>query len=112
MTRQNLDNPKIYDPIIIKGMKFGVYTQGAIAATLIVSRDTNFLMFLALSSAQNVQMPAAELGLAFLITNNSSAANTITIKDADTTTTRGTIAQNAAAIVYSDGVRWWVGPLT
>ncbi len=112
MTRVNQEDVKLYDPVLQKGIKFGVHVQGAIAATLVVDRDMSFLAFLALSSAQNVQMPAAELGLAFLITNNSSAANTITIKDADTTTTRGTIAQNAAAIVYSDGVRWWVGPLT
>lgn len=112
MTRTNQEDVKHYDPVLVKGIKFGVHIQSAIGATLIVDRDMGFLAFLALASAQNVQMPAAELGLSFLITNNSGAANTITIKDADGATTRGTIVQNAAAIVYSDGVRWWVGPLT
>lgn len=112
MGRMNSEDPKVYDPIIIKGFKFQQGVVGNIAATYVVPRDAPPLLFLALASGQNVQMPANERGLTFYIVNNSGGASTITIKDSDTTTTRGTIAQNAGAMLVSDGTRWWVLPLT
>jgi hypothetical protein len=111
--RTTSEDQKFYDPILVKGVKFGVLVQGGIGATYALDRDAGFLCFLTLITAgQNIQMPAPEVGLAFLITNTSASALTATIKQNDGTTTAGTIAQNAAAIVYSDGVKWYVGPLT
>lgn len=111
--RANQEDVKHYDPILVKGIKWGVFIQGAIGAAYALDRDAGFLVFLTLITAgQNVSMPAPELGLSFLITNTSATALTITIKQSDTTTTAGTIAQNTAALVYSDGVKWYVGPLT
>ncbi len=112
MGRMNSEDPKVYDPIFEKGFKFRQGVVGSIAATYIIGRDAPPLLFLGLSSGQNVQMPTNERGLTFYIINNSAGASTITIKDSDTSTTRGTIAQNAAAMVVSDGTRWWVLPLT
>lgn len=111
--RSNPEDAKLYDPILVKGIKGGVHIQGGVGATLTLDRDTAFLVFLTLITAgQNVVMPVAEQGLMFLITNTSASALTATIKQSDGTTTAGTIAQNTAAIVYSDGVKWYVGPLT
>jgi hypothetical protein len=112
MGRMNSEDAKLFDPVIMKGYKLNQAVIGAIGATYIITRDAAPLLFLALSSAQNVQMPANERGLTFRIINNSGGAFTITVKDSDTTPTRGTIAQNAAADIVSDGTRWWVLPLT
>lgn len=110
--RNTIDGAKIYESQIEMGLKFGVNIQSGIAGAVTFDRDAPVVNFFSLNSAQNINMPANEKGLTFIIVNNSAAANTATIKDSDTTTTRGTIAQNAAAIVTSDGTRWWVLPLT
>lgn len=110
--RNTIDGTAIYESRWEAGLKFGVNIVSAIAAAMTFDRDSPVINFLSLNSAQNINMPANEKGLTFILVNNSGAANTATIKDSDTTTTRGTIAQNAAAIVTSDGTRWWVLPLT
>jgi hypothetical protein len=110
--RDTLEDNGIYDPLIHSGLKLGVKVQSAIAAAVTLNAKDPVLQFLALSTAQNVNMPANVRGLTYIIVNTSGTAVSITIKDSDTTTTRGTIAQNTAAIVSSDGTRWWVLPLT
>lgn len=110
--RNTIDGTQIFESKFEMGLKFGVNIQSGIAAAVTFDRDAPVINYLSLNSAQNINMPANEKGLTFIMVNNSGAANTATIKDSDTTTTRGTIAQNAAAIVTSDGTRWWVLPLT
>ena len=110
--RNTVDGAQIYESKLEMGLKFGVNVASGIAAAFGFDRDTPVISYLSLNSAQNINMPTNEKGLTFIIVNNSGAANTATIKDSDAATTRGTIAQNAAAIVTSDGTRWWVLPLT
>lgn len=110
--RNNMEDAKLYDPRIEMGLRLRPTIISGIAAATTLDDDMGPLVFAALASAQNLIMPPLDEGLTFIIVNNSGAANTATIKDVDTTTTRGTIAQNAAAIVTCDGVRWWVLPLT
>lgn len=110
--RNTIDGAQIYESRLEMGIKYGVQTVSGIAASMTFDRDSMFMNYLSLNSAQNINMPANERGLTFIFINNSAGAFTATIKDSDTTTTRGTIAQNAAAMLTSDGTRWWVLPLT
>lgn len=111
MSRMNLEDVKVYDPILVKGIKFGVtiLTSGA---AVVIDRDNGFITIITLTGAgQTVTMPTAEVGLMFLIQNTSATALTITLRN-PALATIGTIVQNASALVWSDGVSWFVGPLT
>jgi hypothetical protein len=112
MSRMILEDNKIYDPVIVKGLKGGVHIQTLAGATTL-DRDMGLLSFLDPGGATRVlTLPAAELGLLFIITNTADAAEDLTISDPLGPATRGTISQNEVGIVYSDGVRWYVGMMT
>jgi len=109
MSRLNLEDPLIVDPVLVKGVK-GNVTVMTLGGAATLDRDTGFLTFIDPGGATRVlTMPAAEKGLIFLITNTADAAEDLTISDPVGPTTRGTISQNEMAFVYSDGVRWYVG---
>jgi hypothetical protein len=108
MSRLNLEDNLVYDPTLVKGIKGGVATMVATGA-FTLDRDTGFLTFIDPGGATRVMtLPAAEKGLMFWITNTADAAEDITVSDPLGPATRGTISQNEAGLVYSDGVRWYV----
>lgn len=107
MSRMNHEDSKFYDPVFVKGLKYGVHIETK-AAAWTVDRDQAPLAFITLTgSGQNMTLPAAELGLFFRVRNTSATALTITVKDPAAATV-GTIAQNALAMIYSDGVNWFL----
>lgn len=109
MARSNLEDVKLYDPIIVKGVKWGVHVETK-AGAWTIDRDQAFLSFITLTGAgQTATLPAAELGLMFMIRNTSASALTITINNPAAALV-GTIVQNAAALLYSDGVNWFIAP--
>lgn len=108
MSRLNLEDNLIYDPTLVKGVKGGVTIMTA-AGAFTLDRDSGYMTFIDPGGATRVMtLPAAEKGLCFLITNTADAAEDITVSDPLGPTTRGTISQNEAALVFSDGVRWYV----
>lgn len=107
MSRMNLEDPKLYDPVFAKGLKYGVHVETK-AAAWTVDRDQAPLAFITLTgSGQNMTMPPAEQGLCFRVRNTSASALTITVKD-PAAVTIGTIVQNGLAFIYSDGVNWFL----
>lgn len=108
MSRVNLEDSIADDLVIRKGLKGGVHVQ-ALGGAATVDRDMPFMAFIDPNGATRVlTLPAAERGLIWLITNTADAAEDLTISDPVGPTTRGTISQNEGALVYSDGVRWYV----
>lgn len=107
MSRVNLEDVKLYDPIMAKGLKYGVHieTQGA---NWTMDRDQAPLAFITLTGlGRTVTLPAAEAGLFFRIRNVSATALTITVNNPAAAAV-GTIAQNALALIYSDGTNWYL----
>jgi hypothetical protein len=104
----NLEDPLIVDPVLVKGVKGNVTVMTATGA-FTLDRDTGYMTFIDPGGATRVMtLPAAEKGLMFWITNTADAAEDITVSDPLGPATRGTISQNEAALVYSDGTRWYV----
>lgn len=109
MTRTNQEDVKHYDPIFVKGIKWGVHLETR-GGAFTIDRDMAFLAFITLTGAgQTATLPAAEQGLMFMIRNTSAGAFTLTVNNPAAALV-GTIAQNAAALLYSDGVNWFIAP--
>lgn len=107
MSRHLLEDNKLFDPIIVKGLKLGVHIQTLTGATTL-DRDMAVAAFLDPGGATRVvTLPAAEYGLIWLMVNTADAAEDLTIKNA-AAATLGTISQNEAAVVISDGTNWYV----
>lgn len=107
MSRVNLEDVKMYDPIIVKGVKGGVHIQTT-AVDFTVDRDQAFLAFITLTGAgKNMTLPAAEAGLMFFVQNTSASALDITVKN-PAAATIGTISQGEGALIVSDGTNWYV----
>lgn len=111
MSRLNLEDARLDDPVLNKGVKGGVHIQ-TLAGALTIDRDSSHIMVLDPGGATRVvTLPANEKGLWWIIVNAADAAEDLTIND-PTATTRGTISQNEIAIVVMDGTRSYVGTMT
>ena len=107
MSRVNLEDVKLYDPVVVKGLKGGVHIETK-GADWTVDRDQGFLAFITLTGAgRNMTLPTAEAGLMFFVQNTSASALDITVKN-PAATTIGTISQNEGALIISDGTNWYV----
>jgi len=111
MSRVNLEDPIITDCILQKGIKGGVHIQ-TLAGAMLVDRDMGFVSAIDPGGAiRTITLPAAEKGLMFLMTHNGGAFD-ITIQDPVGPTTRGTLSTTESALIFSDGIRWYVGVMT
>ena len=111
MSRMNMEDSRLWDPILEKGVKGGVHIQ-TLGAAATLDRDMPFMAFFDPGGATRIlTLPTVEKGLAWLIANTADAAEDLTIKNA-ATATLGTISQNETAWVFSNGVVWFVGVMT
>lgn len=107
MSRMNLEDSKLYDPILVKGVKGDVHSETK-AAAWTLDRDAAFLQFYTLTGSTRIMtLPAVERGLMFYVFNTSASALDITVNNAAASTV-GTISQNEGALIVSDGVIWIV----
>lgn len=105
--RATLEDNKLYDPILKKGVKGGVHIQ-ALSGAVTLDRDMAYLAFIDPNGATRVvTLPDPEVGLMWFVLNTADAAEDLTIKNA-AATTLGTISQNEGALIVSDGVNWYV----
>jgi len=106
MSRNNIEDAKLYGPVFENKVKGGVHIQ-TLAAALTLDVDTPFMVFLDPGGATRVvTLPTAEKGLMWLVTNTADAVEDLTINNPAAATV-GTISQNEAAMVYSDGTNWY-----
>ncbi len=111
MSRMNLEDVRVWDPILEKGVKGGVMIQ-TLAGTMALDRDSPHICAIDPGGATRVvTLPTNEKGLWWIIINTADAAEDLTIND-PAATTRGTISQNEIAIVVMDGTRSYVGTMT
>lgn len=107
MSRVNLEGSRIEESVLAKGIKFGIQTETR-AAAWTKDRDDAFMSVVTLTGATRIMtLPTAELGLAFLVYNASASALDITVNNPAAATV-GTISQNEAGLIYSDGTNWYV----
>ncbi len=107
MSRMNLEDTKVYDPILVKGIKGGVHVETK-AAAWTLDRDAGFLQFYTLTGSTRIMtLPTAEAGLMFFVFNTSASALDITVNNPAASTV-GTISQNEGALIVSDGTNWIV----
>src|SRR5258705_8417927 len=112
MARSNLDDSRLNDPVFVKGVKGGVGAQ-VLGGNITMPRNAPYMQFYdANGVARTITLPPPERGLTYLVTNTAAGAFGLVMSDPLGPTTRGTIAQGTAAFLYSDGVRWYYGPLT
>lgn len=79
------------------------------ADNFVITRDHPPLLFIDPGgAARDVLLPTPEPGLTYVIVNTADAAETITLRNAGDTASYGTIAQNARAMVVSDGTSFYL----
>ncbi len=111
MSRLNLEDSKIYDPILMNGIKGGVNVL-TLAGTLTMDRDMPFLNFINPGGAiRNILLPPAERGLMFFFAHTGGAFD-MTVKDSTNTTTYGTLSTTETGFAVSDGNVWVLGVMT
>ena len=116
MSRVNLENPEISNPIIKKGLKYGIMKMADADATLTV--DTPPIISMTGTASRNITLPAATAdmrGLTFIFVN--SAAFTIVVKNASAATIATVPATVGATTIFvclgdtALGVGGWSGGL-
>jgi len=106
MSRINLEDTKLYDPMVCMGLKIRSLVQ-TIAAAFTIDRDMPTLISLdATATARDVTLPTAEEGLTFLINNMSTGEAALTIKN-PATTTIGDLLQGEMGIAFVSGGVWY-----
>ena len=105
MSRMTLEDVVIFNPVIKTGMKYGIFSLTTNAATTL-DRDAGPLCIFVPTGAFNLTLPTAEAGLFYIIHNAAASALAITVKN-PAAATIATVAQNANAMIYSDGTNWY-----
>lgn len=102
MSRLNLEDNKLHNSTIMRGLKLASITK-TLGADFTMSADLPPLITLDPGGAgRKVMMPSEtdekNFGLTFIIRNGANAAVTLTFRDSGDTTTMGTALQNEAVI--------------
>lgn len=110
MSRLNLENSKLYSPELINNVKGSVIVQTLTGTTTLALPLARVYSLDPGGAGRNLVLPteADSKGVEFYIVNTADAAETITVKASNGTTTVGTIDQNEGAVAVCDGTRWKV----
>lgn len=109
--RSQLEDNDLFGPIIRNRLKYGMNKTVLTGNVILDAQSPTFQMLDPVTTARNVQMPAVEKGLTFILFNSAAATGTLVVKKVDGTTTIGTVAIGKMAIVFSDGVDWFYAAL-
>src|SRR5688500_10868210 len=110
MSRLNLDDSGLEDPLLNKGVKGDVHIETLTGAKTVDRDMRHILPFDPRGASRMVTHLANEKGLWWIIVNGADAAEYHPIND-PAATTRGTISQNEIAIAVMDSVRSYLGTL-
>ena len=105
MSRLNMENSELYDPVIRKGFKLASVTL-TLGGNLTMDRDFPPIVNLDPNGARTVFLPPEEEGLTFFFNNWAGGAEDITVRDDGDATTIGTISQNESAVAFCAGGVW------
>ena len=107
-SRLNLENVVSFGLTMMKGTKIGSLVADATAEMAIGVDWPTMLILDPAGGAKTVLLPAeaSSKDLIFIIVNAADAAETITVEEDSSTTSIGTVAQNASGLFHCDGVTW------
>lgn len=83
-----------------------------LAADLVLTDAYRNVLLIDPAAARNIDLPPEQHGLWFLIFNKANAAETITVRADTAGATVVALAQDEAALVWSDGTAWYYGQFT
>lgn len=115
MSRNNIEDAKIYGPTLETDVKFAPMVLAIAGATMTLDADSPPLVNLDPGQALTLTLPAVRRGLFFFLVHQSTGNYDITVSSpvnragAAGATTMGVISQNQIGIAISDGVTWFVG---
>ena len=106
MSRLNIEGSTILESVLGAGNKLDSISQ-TLGADYTVPAGAPTLLFLDPGgSARNVDLPAEEAGLFYIICNTADAAEVITVRNDAGTSVGCTPTQNEVAVVFCDGTSW------
>lgn len=110
MGRANIEDPKVYDALMMNPMK-GALLQQAISGAFTIPPKPPFIVNLDPTGAQNVTCPTKGSKFIFLLIHKGTNNATLTIKDSAAVTI-GSVAQGKTAWIIDDGVATVCGVMT
>src|SRR5258706_5314938 len=106
MARVNLDDSRLNDVVLVKGVKGGIGNQ-TLNGNITMPRNAPYMQFYdANGVVRTITLPPPEKGLSYLVTNTAAGAFGFAMSDPLGPANPSTIAPSTAAVPFSEGVRW------
>lgn len=107
-TRTHGDSQSLWNATLAAGTKIASMTANA-TAEMAIGKDWPTLLLLdPAGGAKTILLPAEASckDQIFIIVNTADNAETITVEEDSSTTSIGTVAQNASGLFHCDGTTW------
>src|SRR5258706_15469738 len=112
MARVNLDDSRLNDVVLVKGVKGGIGNQ-TLNGNITMPRNAPYMQFYdANGVVRTITLPPPEKGLSYLVTNTAAGGFGLQMRRPRGRPNRGEIARGTGAVRLHAGARWDYRTLT